>query len=444
MHKKHLNQKKFIFWVIASALVLSAAMVFAIPALREPVLWRLEQLRVRIRYALNPPEEAVFQPESTVDAMVQATMNALAPTPLSPLPTATPLPPQANTPLPTTAPTALPLGSALSGWTFFSQHGYWNYCAPANLAMSLSYYGWDGALTDIGAYVKPFDRDKNVMPYELAEYVNTQTYFRALVREGGTLELARRLLANGFPVLVEKGVYIKDYSGVVSWMGHYQVLVGYDDATQTFTALDSYFGETDKPTLSVAYADLEKEWRPFNFILLVVYAPEQEDQLRAVLADYTDSVSSYQIAASLASTEIQTLTGQAQFFAAFNYGTSLMRLQDYSGAARAYDEAFELYAALPKEDRPWRMMWYQTGPYFAYYYTGRYQDIVNLADTTISSTDQPYLEENFLWRSRAHYALGDYENAAADVTTCLQYHPDFTPCVEQANLLGVPVTQPTP
>jgi tetratricopeptide (TPR) repeat protein len=331
----------------------------------------------------------------------------------------------------------LPLGSTLSGWTFFSQHGYWNYCAPANLAMALSYYGWEGELASIGTYVKPFDRDKNVMPYELAEYVNTQTYYRALVREGGTIELARRLLANGFPLLVEKGVYIKDYSGVVSWMGHYQVLVGYDDATQSFIALDSYFGEVDKPTLTITYADLEKEWRPFNYILLVVYAPEQEERLRTVLGAYADSVSSYQIAADLAAVELQTQTGQAQFFAAFNRGTSLMRLQDYAGAAQAYDDAFTRYAALPKEDRPWRMMWYQTGPYFAYYYTGRYQDVVSLADTTISSTDQPFLEENFLWRSRARHALGDWDGAALDVVTCLEYHPDFTPCVEQAGLLGV-------
>ena len=33
-----------------------------------------------------------------------------------------------------------------------------------------------------------------------------------------------------------------------------------------------------------------------------------------------------------------------------------------------------------------RMMWYQTGPYFAYYYSARYQDVINLANTTLNDT----------------------------------------------------------
>ena len=29
-------------------------------------------------------------------------------------------------------------------------------------------------------------------------------------------------------------------------------------------------------------------------------------------------------------------------------------------------------------------MWYETAPYYAYYYTGRYQDVINLAEANLN------------------------------------------------------------
>ncbi len=51
--------------------------------------------------------------------------------------------------------------------------------------------------------------------------------------------------------------------------------------------------------------------------------------------------------------------------------------------------------------RPYRMMWYQTGPYKAYYYSNRFADVINLADTTLNETiSEPVLEESLYWRGR--------------------------------------------
>jgi hypothetical protein len=36
--------------------------------------------------------------------------------------------------------------------------------------MALSYWGWDGDRMDAGKWLKPFDEDLNVMPYEMASY----------------------------------------------------------------------------------------------------------------------------------------------------------------------------------------------------------------------------------------------------------------------------------
>jgi hypothetical protein len=299
--------------------------------------------------------------------------------------------------------------------------------------MALSYWGWQGERTDVGTAVKPFEKDKNVMPYELADYVQTHTQFNAVVRSGGTLEVLKRLIAENFVVMIEKGIILKDYNGKLGWVGHYAVVSGYDDSKSEFITQDAYFS----PDYILSYDQLYAQWRDFNYTYLVIYPQDQEDRLMYALGNASDETVGARQAAVTASEEALSLSGVQQFFAWFNRGTSLVSLQDYAGAAGAYDQAFALMAALPEDDRPWRIMWYQTGPYFAYYFTGRYQDVINLADNTINSAAEPYLEESFIWRARARAILGDTTGAAQDVRTSLEYHPGFTPGLELAQQLGI-------
>lgn len=411
-----------------------AGALLAFPPVRESLAWRLDSLRVAIRYALFPPEEAVFIPQADVSAAVQATLQAMTPSPtptLTPTATETP-PPDLPTATPEPTPTPIPESVSLTGHTYFDQHGLWNYCAPANLAMGLSYWGWQGDRLDTGRWLKPFDEDKNVMMYEMEAYVLEETSLSAVVRPAGTIELLKRFIAAGLPVLVEKGPFIRDVYGKVTWMGHYALVTGYDDAKREFITQDSYF----TPDYPVSYDDLERDWRSFNYLFMVIYPPERHDEVIRLLGELSDPPASYQLAARRAQEEIAALEGLEQFFATFNYGTSLVNLQDYAGAASAYDQAFVQMADLPAGERPWRILWYQTGPYFAYYFTGRYQDVIDLADNTINTVDKPYLEESFVWRARAKLAIGD-PSAADDVRKALEYHPGFPPAVDLAQQLGV-------
>jgi len=88
--------------------------------------------------------------------------------------------------------------------------------------MELSYWGWTGTREDIGNYVKPFPEDKNVMPYELVDYTTSQTKLSVVLRYGGTLDLLKKLISSGYAVLIEKGTFITDTTGTLSWMGHYK------------------------------------------------------------------------------------------------------------------------------------------------------------------------------------------------------------------------------
>jgi tetratricopeptide (TPR) repeat protein len=134
--------------------------------------------------------------------------------------------------------------------------------------------------------------------------------------------------------------------------------------------------------------------------------------------------------------------GVDRFFALYNYGTNLVYLRDYEGAATAYDQAFAVYDALPEDItvRPYRILWYQTGPFYAYYYTGRYVNVIKL--TTENSIemvrdDEPALEESYYWRGAAKIALGIRETGIEDFMTCLEYHPGFQPCLDALHEQGI-------
>ena len=137
-------------------------------------------------------------------------------------------------------------------------------------------------------------------------------------------------------------------------------------------------------------------------------------------------------ALEIANAEAQSLTGIDQFFAWFNIGTSQANLQAYAEAGRSFDQAFSLYAALPDDAaRPYRMMWYQTWPYWAYSYSGRYQDVVNLSTQTLDAMSEPVLEESYYWRALARMALGDPKKVVEDLEKSLKYHPGFEPALMQ-------------
>lgn len=426
------KKQSFAPWLLLgiTLILLAGGILLAIPPVRARASYYWDEIRVKVRYAIRPPAEAVFIPQE-VTALPSATPS---PTPTLPAATftPTPLPEVTATPLPT--PTPLPVSISLSGVRYMTQHGLWNYCAPTNLAMALSFWGWPGDRLDTGTYLKPFEEDKNVMPYEMVNYVEEQTNLSVVVRSGGTLDLLKLLIANGYPVMVEKGAMIVDYTGKLGWMGHYNLLTAYDDAAGQFLAQDSYF----TPDYPVPYATLEEEWRSFNYVFLVVYPPANQDQVFTLLGEYADSQAAERIALEIASNQTVTESGVKQFFAWYNRGTGLVRLQDYAGAAAAYDTAFELYNQLPPEDRPFRMLWYQTGPYFAYYYSGRYQDVIDLVDILIlERVDKPYLEESWYWRGKAKVALGDTAGGIEDYRTALKYHPGFPPAVQDLQILGV-------
>jgi hypothetical protein len=428
---------RHVLWLnrrVIGAGLLAAALGFALLSrtewFQDTIGWRVSALVSEVYLTIRPPSARAFTPDPTLAAMVQQTLQAYTPSATA-SPTAGPsMTPQA-TGTATSVPTPLPETVYLEG-SVFEYQGL-NNCGPANLAMALTFWNWQGDQRPVAAFTKPNRDDKNVMPYELAAFVEEETDLQVLLRVGGDLDLLKRLLAAGFPVLVEKGYDIARPG--MGWYGHYQVVLGYDDARARFTAHDSYVGENQP----VPYARFESAWRAFNFTYMVIFPPEREAEVRTLLGPASDETAATQIAAQRASDEIFGLEGRDQFFAWFNRGSSLVMLQDYAGAAAAYDQAYSLLPTLGLDDlaSPWRILWYQTGPYFAYYYTGRYGEVYSLATMKLDEGLRPQLEESLYWRGLAREALGDIDGAISDLRLSLVYHPDFAPSLAALTRMGV-------
>ena len=108
-------------------------------------------------------------------------------------------------------------------------------------------------------------------------------------------------------------------------------------------------------------------------------------------------------------------------FAWFNVGSNLTSLGRHEEAAAAYDQARVL-------GLPWRMLWYQFGPYESYYAIGRHDDVITLATTTLRTTSN--LEESYFWRGLAFLAQGDVGRARTELQAALRYNPNFRPAKE--------------
>jgi hypothetical protein len=458
--------------VALGAVCLGCILAYNLPPVHSRLAWRVEALWSKIK----PHKEQIFIPQEQAksQATLQATLQtatrvstliptstperrSLSPTSLSAgivSPTSTlasnrtsaagsavaaagtpqPTPTRTEAPTLTPSPTLVLPAVTVTGVKYEDQHNRYNYCAPANLSMALSFWGWKGSRDTVGPLIKPDSKDKNVMPYEMVDYVLEHTDLKAIWRAGGDFDMIKRFLSAGFPVLVEKGTFLTDLQNVFSWMGHYEVITGYDDARQVFIGQDSYIG----PNTAVPYDKMTVDWRSFNYTYILIFSPDKEAQVMRLLGADADETENYRRAAQKAADEVPLLSGADRFFALYNRGTNLVYLQDYAGAAAIYDEAFTFYPTIAEKERPWRILWYQTGPYKAYFYTGRYNDVIRRADITLSEMkSEKNLEESYYWRGLAKAALGDTDGAIRDLKDALKWHPGWSLAIEQLKLLGV-------
>ena len=417
--------KRLLLWAL---LVTTAALVtlFALGARRyggiSGLIFRVRVEIAERRPASHPAQVPTPLPTPTPAPAVAPAQEPDPAHPVTPVVSFTATPSPSPTPTPTSAPeaTSTPAVSltpvqpavALSGL----HHNWqtWNNCGPATLAMHLSYFGSGLDQETIRRALRPNRNDKNTGPQELAAFARSQG-LQALVRVHGSAALLRQFLSNGIPVLVETWIEPKPDDG----LGHYRVLTGYDDARRVWIAYDSFISKgvrADEPYhgIAIPYDELTRGWKVFNDTYLLLYTPEQEPVVRAILGSDWDEQAMWERA--LADARMQVTATPDDAFAWFNLGTDLAALKRYEEAASAYDRARQL-------GLPWRMLWYQFGPFEAYVAVGRDAEALALADATLATTQD--VEELYYWRARALSDLGDEAAARSALERALTLNPHF-------------------
>jgi len=404
------KRTKTILVALGGSLLL-AVLLLQIPAVKSAVSWRYEKFTIYVKNIIDPPGPVptalpVTPAPSTQTPEVTGALEVSTPT-ASPLPTATlePLPAQVSLPSPP-----------------YEQQTP-NNCGPATLSMALHLYGWEGDQADIAAQIKPVLQDRNVNPEEMAYYVrNFAGWLNIQYRVAGDLNTLKKLLAARYPVIVESvtGLDPNDALGPSDdlWAAHYLLLTGYDDATRAFTIQDSYHGAD----LTISYEQLEAEREPFNNLYMLLYFPQNEAELQALLGADWDPDANRQRA--LDEAQAATAANPNDAYAWFNLGSDLVHFERYSEAAQAYDKSREI-------GLPLRMFRYQFGPFWAYFHDNRIDDLLVLTDYARGVTEMS--EEAWLWYGWALYRQNDFKGAKAAWQKALSIND--SPYVDARNAL---------
>ncbi len=392
--------------LLLAVLALLAVLIYQLPPVKERLGWRIDFALTYIRGVLNPVEAL---PTAVLETPQISPTLAATYTPTQP--PATPTAAPELSPTPTPSPTPLPASAILGALTFEKQDI--NNCGPATLALHLRMFGWEGDQFTISNEIKQIRADRNVNVEELVYYVRNFTgWLNIEYRVGGSIDTLRSLLAAGLPVMIEEGFPIQEsyWPNDDRWAGHYLLVTGYDDNSQSFVVQDSFEG----PDRWIGYRELKGTWQQFNYVYIVLFYPDQSELVKSILGADWDPDVNRQNALELSRQETLSEAGNA--YAWFNLGTNQVYFERYKKAAMSYDKAREI--GLPQ-----RMLRYQFGPFIAYFHSLRTDDL--LALTTYALERTPNSEEALLWQGWGLFRKNDREGALESFQQALEARPGY-------------------
>lgn len=280
-----------------------------------------------------------------------------------------------------------------------------NNCGPATTSMVLQYFGYTVGQDVTKAHLRTNSDDKNVFTQEIADYLKSDYGISSKLLYGGNVTLLKKLVANGFYVVVEDWLHPNED------IGHTTIIRGYDDSQGVFIADDSFIGVN----ITYPYEEFDKtQWKPFNREYLPVYKPESEELLKSIIGPSWDKMAMYEHAALVANSEIAE--NEKDMYAWFNLGTSNFGLGNYEEARAAFEKSRSL--GWPK-----RMLWYQIQPIETYNALGEYSKALELSRIGLSGNDS--FAELHLESAIAYKGLGDREKAREEGQRALFYYPNF-------------------
>ena len=157
-----------------------------------------------------------------------------------------------------------------------------NNCGPASVVMALSALGVSVDQETARLALRGPDVRRGMGPQGVGPWVKDNWDLRSTWRNNGTVDLIKKLVANGFVPMVTQ--WMQDPS--VSRIAHWRTVRGYDDAAGVFYVNDPMLGNM----VALDYGWFARNWQSFSYRYMVIYHPEQEPLLKAVIGrDWSDS-----------------------------------------------------------------------------------------------------------------------------------------------------------
>jgi len=316
------------------------------------------------------------------------------------------IPQLAQSPTATSAPTVTPIPRAHTIEQKFHTFQSYNNCGPATLSMALSYQGIQKSQEELGLILRPYqipggdNDDKSVTLEEVANLAKSYGLI-SLLRPNGDIETLKKLIANEIPVIT------RTWLGPDEDIGHYRVIRGYDDATQTLIQDDSYQGGN----LTYSYAEFEKLWQPFNFEYLVLVKPDQKELVRKILGEDYDEKTAWQNALERISDDRKS--EPENWHLTFALSRIYYHLGDYRKAVEEYNKVENLIS--------FRTLWYQTEPLMAIYKTGDIERVLGITDSILNNHNKAF-SELYILRGDIYKKSGNIELATQEYQLAAYYN----------------------
>ncbi len=223
--------------------------------------------------ACAPSALPVTTPSPTIPLEPTVTLaptETLEPT-STPMPTVTPTP----TPTPTPRPTPTPLpDNVLLGPMNYQPQTY-NNCGPCSIAILLGYYDHWITQHEVNEYVAAGPALCDFVDYVPQYQLMARVYQPPASRDQNLLLAVRRLLANRVPVIVIQRLEPD------STIGHYRVIRGYDDVTETFISDDPL--QSKGPEYHIPYAVFDEISDPGGVI--PIYPPRIDGLVQSLMGE---------------------------------------------------------------------------------------------------------------------------------------------------------------
>lgn len=315
-----------------------------------------------------------------------------------------------STPSARPSPTPIPLPNKKVLQNNYHIFQSFNNCGPASLSMTLSYYGINESQETLGQALRPYQNpqgdndDKSVTLAELAEKAKDYGLL-SYHRPNGNIDLIKHFIALELPVLTR--TWLKHNEDI----GHYRVVKGYDDTTQTIIQDDSLQGKN----LSYSYEEFMQLWKKFNYEYVVLVPKEKKSEVEKLLGDNLDEQTAWKHALEHAEKESEQYPDD--IYARFNVSVASYHTGDYAKSIRAYEQ---VATALP-----FRTLWYQIEPILSYYHRSEDEKLFALTENILTNQNRAF-SELYLLRGKIYQRRNQDELAKQEFEKAIFYNSNLT------------------